>query len=1215
MMKKRLVSVLLVLAVLLSVFSFQSFAAVELLSDDFESYAVGQNMAVSRSVYLVDYEWTEIPEGCSVQEEEVTGNQYLKISSANRLVKSWTTTSDPTNFSISFSVNTRGNGFAFRLYEYGKLTRDIVLNLTKTGEVQCTDESGTAYNICNYDLQSWNNFRLDCDVEKNHMWVYMNDKLLTEKFIYRNPPDPHQVRNFEFIASLGSGQYVMLDNVKIEVKNFERTAEEWEEGVNWKPAEDHLDEYRGVHPRLFIDQNGFDTLKQRIEANDNEYVAELYRRVKDYADNLLTYTAPDYYINGENLWINDVGDNISPLAFMWKITGERKYLDKAWEIAEKLHSYPAWSATKGAFNELASRGAFYGSSILYDWCYHDLSAEQRYMLLSSLAPKAEQMANGGWWRSAFLQNHSMHGFTSAFMAACVIYDEYPQAENIMYKILGRLKNTVVYWPRDGFGAEGPGYYEASMRDVVLFGLMAEKLNNINVLDNPVFKATTKYPLYQSLPVNTWTAQNIRFGGGDATTYGTHMPSSFMALLADRFQDGTAQWYVNRTTEELKNRGVKRGYIDVLTLLFYNPDLEELHPQDNPEEFPLDYVFTDTGYVYLKEDWSGDEDAMMFHCGPIFGYTMAEKRKTMTSAVGAGHQHPDANSIQLYSNGEWLFADDGYTIGYTKNHSGVLINGYGQVGEPGVEGAFRVLTGGTYEESWHEFVKRAPKLLKTEFTDDIAYVAADALDVYFYDLLNLTKVIRHYIYIKSEKTVLIIDELAATEESEFSVRFRPKVQTPVAQPDGSFVYAGDKTVMNIKPFVDKNVEVKTEKESLWHGKDGAKIDGVILSFTKNAPDWTVATAVSWQDKGMEPANVDMYQEGDLMRFAVGNTEYIFDTVNYTVATNKLANEFNVKVDGKLINKPTVKTDGTILADASAVLETLGAEGAFDTETGIYTGTLWGRPLEIKAGSDTVVADGVSHQFAEAARVVDGVLYAPTRMLAALAGIGIWYDEALKCAVFDSKMDMKNTDLFELAINGEKAMIDANGNYYISMYGDSLEITPVPKEKAASYSVSYCDGVFGTSKVTVTSADGSESKQYNVTTRPMENIGNLPIHNIITPHATRAELATTMDNSYESAWAISGSGFDVVYDFGSPAQIDEVLLSFLHGATRKQHVAIAVSDDNVNYTTVFSGTSSGKTMEAEAFSVNRRCRYVKLIFNGTNGTAGWNNTSEIGFNGSY
>ncbi|SHH45683.1 polysaccharide lyase family 7 protein [Clostridium grantii] len=101
------------------------------------------------------------------------------------------------------------------------------------------------------------------------------------------------------------------------------------------------------------------------------------------------------------------------------------------------------------------------------------------------------------------------------------------------------------------------------------------------------------------------------------------------------------------------------------------------------------------------------------------------------------------------------------------------------------------------------------------------------------------------------------------------------------------------------------------------------------------------------------------------------------------------------------------------------------------------------------------------------------------------------------------------------------------------------------------------------------------------------GNLPIN--------------TNDNLSDTRWSaandVNGNGPWIKYDLGESKEIGFIGIAFHQGDKRYTMIDIEVSDDDVNWTTVYSGQSSAQTLDMEKFDIeNTKARYVKITGHG-------------------
>src|SRR5438445_664979 len=103
--------------------------------------------------------------------------------------------------------------------------------------------------------------------------------------------------------------------------------------------------------------------------------------------------------------------------------------------------------------------------------------------------------------------------------------------------------------------------------------------------------------------------------------------------------------------------------------------------------------------------------------------------------------------------------------------------------------------------------------------------------------------------------------------------------------------------------------------------------------------------------------------------------------------------------------------------------------------------------------------------------------------------------------------------------------------------------------------------------------------------------------------------TLDNNLATRWSASGDGQWIQYDLGALAAIDHVDIAWYLGDARIASFDIQVSLDTVTWTQVFSGQSSGQTLQLESYAFpTTPSRYVRIVGHG-NSTSAWNSITEV------
>lgn len=121
--------------------------------------------------------------------------------------------------------------------------------------------------------------------------------------------------------------------------------------------------------------------------------------------------------------------------------------------------------------------------------------------------------------------------------------------------------------------------------------------------------------------------------------------------------------------------------------------------------------------------------------------------------------------------------------------------------------------------------------------------------------------------------------------------------------------------------------------------------------------------------------------------------------------------------------------------------------------------------------------------------------------------------------------------------------------------------------------------------------------NVVVTASDHDGNLP--------------ENTRDNNFSTRWSAEGSGEWIKYGFETPLLIENVDIGFYDGKNRTFSFDVQVSNDNNNWTHIYSGTSELNN-KLQTFNVpDTVSQYVRVVGYG-NTENSWNSYTEIKFN---
>jgi hypothetical protein len=103
--------------------------------------------------------------------------------------------------------------------------------------------------------------------------------------------------------------------------------------------------------------------------------------------------------------------------------------------------------------------------------------------------------------------------------------------------------------------------------------------------------------------------------------------------------------------------------------------------------------------------------------------------------------------------------------------------------------------------------------------------------------------------------------------------------------------------------------------------------------------------------------------------------------------------------------------------------------------------------------------------------------------------------------------------------------------------------------------------------------------------------------------------TLDGSLTTRWSANGDGQWIRFDLGTATNVGSVKIAWYKGDLRKALFDIETSANGTDWTKVFTGQSSGTTMDLEAYDVTDSTgQHVRIVCHGTSQDL-WNSITEV------
>ena len=402
------------------------------------------------------------------------------------------------------------------------------------------------------------------------------------------------------------------------------------------PAAEILKLVKPVHPRLLLSTGDCVKLKARIasEPQLRQWHADLQKE----ATLVLTRPPSKYEIpDGLRLLATSrrVLDRVRLLALMYRLDGDRRYAERAWQEMEAAAAFKDWN-TKHFLDTAEMTHAF---AIGYDWLYDYLTPDRRETLRQAMIEKGIKPAinvvngeiRGGWWSKA-THNWNQVCNGGIGLGALALADVEPAlAGQFLEASLKSLQLALRSYGPDGAWNEGPGYwgYATDYTVVYLASLNSALGTDFGLSGFPGFNETALFPLYMC------GTTGLSFSFADC--HAGRMKTPVLFWLARRFDQPVAAW--------MEQRSKSPGALD---LVWYEAKSES--PQ--AAGLPLDKYYRGVEVATFRGPW-GDANA-------TFAGLKAGDNK-------ANHSHLDPGTFVMDALGErWaedIGADDYNMPGY------------------------------------------------------------------------------------------------------------------------------------------------------------------------------------------------------------------------------------------------------------------------------------------------------------------------------------------------------------------------------------------------------------------------------------------------------------------------------------------------------------------------------------------------------------------------
>jgi hypothetical protein len=388
------------------------------------------------------------------------------------------------------------------------------------------------------------------------------------------------------------------------------------------------------HPRLIATDSDFGRVAKERETDP--YVKEAFQKIYLEGEDIIKEPASTFVIpDGLRLLATSrrVVDRVSKLAFLYRVTKEKKFAERAWLELDAASQFPNWNPKH--FLDVGEMT--YAFALGYDWLLDYWNSDQKRIIKSAIIEKGLSRAllayvklannNEQWWTDVpHNWNQVCNGGIG--VGALAIADEEPAlAAEVLENVLQKLPLAMKHFAPDGAWNEGPGYWSYATRyNVAIIASLQSALGtDFGLSDTKGFSTTGLFPIYNSSPIK----KSFNYAdGGDGP-----IAAPQLFWFAGRFNQPAIAQYVY----DFKPA-------NPFALLWYDAGL-----LTTKEELPADVYYRESEVVTLRSKWN---DSL----ASFIAFKAGDNK--------ANHSHLDVGSFILDALGErWIFdlGADNYNI--------------------------------------------------------------------------------------------------------------------------------------------------------------------------------------------------------------------------------------------------------------------------------------------------------------------------------------------------------------------------------------------------------------------------------------------------------------------------------------------------------------------------------------------------------------------------
>lgn len=343
---------------------------------------------------------------------------------------------------------------------------------------------------------------------------------------------------------------------------------------------------------------------------------------------------------------------------------------------------------------------------------------------------------------------------------------------------------------------------------------------------------------------------------------------------------------------------------------------------------------------------------------------------------------------------------------------------------------------------------------------------------------------------------------------------------------------------------------------------------------------------------------------------------------------LVKNVKVPIDSDNPNVAPFTVEGRTMVPIRFISEAFGAEVGWEPETETVSITLGSKKIELQINSDKMYVNGAEKILEAPAMIKDSRTFVPLRACAEALGKQVLWEDSLSLIVIsDKKITFDGADemldvvskfvlpvLTDLKVDGDSV---ADFNPEVFEYNVILPFgtTTVPEIEAVAESCYTVEVKKPTELPGVAEIKVSYPKisgmfnRYRVNIRAMREIEISVSH-----HEDGNPPENTRDGDLTTRCAMDGPCW-IRYDFATPQEISAVYVACWKSNERQTKLTIQISEDGVNFETIFDGLTSVTEDVLEEFKLLKKTtvKSIKILGHGntseSSSTAIWTSILEV------